>query len=171
MPVRKIKEIIAKDPFELEQMNQNKVEEDEPNEPNDQMTLPNQMAHTPVTNPQDLVSHFREMIQQGYSNEEIYDKIAERLDIEKILKKASEDWDGGYAMAGLLGHGDAFVLRDPSGIRPVSWFENDEIVVVASERAVLQTAFNLREDEVSELKPGSALIIKKNGNVFCKSVY
>jgi amidophosphoribosyltransferase len=107
---------------------------------------------------------------QGYNNEEIYAKIAERLDVAKILKKASEDWDGGYAMAGLFGHGDAFVLRDPSGIRPVSWYENDEIAVVASERAVLQTAFNLREEEVRELKPGHALIIKKNGDVSEKEI-
>jgi len=102
---------------------------------------------------------------QGYNNKEIYNKIAEKLDIEKILKKASEDWDGGYAMAGLIGHGDAFVLRDPSGIRPVSWYEDDEIVVVASERPVIQTAFNLREDQIKELKPGHALIIKKSGLV------
>jgi|TARA_R110000737_G_scaffold201428_1_gene220801 amidophosphoribosyltransferase len=102
---------------------------------------------------------------QGYTNKEIYDKIAERLDIVKILKKSSEDWDGGYAMAGLMGHGDAFVLRDPSGIRPVSWYEDDEIVVVASERPVIQTAFNLREEQIKELKPGHALIIKKNGEV------
>ncbi len=102
---------------------------------------------------------------QGYSNEEIYRKIAETLDIEKILKKASEDWDGGYAMAGLFGHGDAFILRDPNGIRPVSWYEDDEIAVVASERAVLQTAFNLREDQVKELTPGHALIVRKNGLV------
>jgi len=102
---------------------------------------------------------------QGYNNKEIYNKIAEKLDIEKILKKASEDWDGGYAMAGLIGHGDAFVLRDPSGIRPVSWYEDDEIVVVASERPVIQTAFNLREDQIKELKPGHALIMKKSGLV------
>lgn len=102
---------------------------------------------------------------QGYTNKEIYDKIAEKLDIVKILKKASEDWDGGYAMAGLMGHGDGFVLRDPSGIRPVSWYEDDEIVVVASERPVIQTAFNLREEEIKELKPGHALIMKKNGQV------
>jgi amidophosphoribosyltransferase len=85
--------------------------------------------------------------------------------VVKILKKASEDWDGGYAMAGLMGHGDAFVLRDPAGIRPVSWYEDDEIVVVASERPVLQTAFNLREDQIKELTPGHALIIKRNGVV------
>ncbi len=102
---------------------------------------------------------------QGYTNSEIYTKIAETLDIEKILKKASGDWDGGYAMAGLFGHGDAFVMRDPNGIRPVSWYEDDEIAVVASERAVLQTAFNLREDQVKELNPGHALIVRKNGMV------
>ena len=107
---------------------------------------------------------------QGYNNAEIYEKISESLDIVKILKKSSEDWDGGYAMAGLLGHGDAFVLRDPNGIRPVSWYEDDEIAVVASERAVLQTAFNLREEQVQELKPGHALIIKKNGVVSEKEI-
>ncbi len=107
---------------------------------------------------------------QGYNNAEIYEKISESLDIEKILKKASEDWDGGYAMAGLLGHGDAFVLRDPNGIRPVSWYEDDGPAVVASERAVLQTAFNLREEQVQELKPGHALIIKKNGAVSEKEI-
>lgn len=100
---------------------------------------------------------------QGYSNAEIYSKIAEKLDIEKILKRASEDWDGGYAMAGLFGHGDAFVLRDPSGIRPAFWYEDDEVCVVASERPVIQTAFNLKTEDIHELKPGHALIMKKNG--------
>lgn len=102
---------------------------------------------------------------QGYSNAEIYAKIADKLDVEKILKRASEDWDGGYAMAGLFGHGDAFVLRDPSGIRPAFWYEDDEVCVVASERPVIQTAFNLRTEDVQELKPGHALIIKKNGSI------
>ena len=87
------------------------------------------------------------------------------MNLVKILKKASEDWDGGYAMAGLLGHGDAFVLRDPSGIRPAFWYEDDEICVVASERPVIQTAFNLKVDEIKELQPGHALIIRKNGHI------
>jgi amidophosphoribosyltransferase len=91
--------------------------------------------------------------------------IAEQLNISSILQKSSDNWDGGYAMAGLLGHGDAFVLRDPAGIRPAFWFENDEICVVASERPVIQTAFNLQMEEINELKPGHALIIKKNGVV------
>jgi amidophosphoribosyltransferase len=94
-----------------------------------------------------------------------YKLIAQRIDIEQILKKASENWDGGYAMAGLMGHGDAFVLRDPSGIRPAYWYEDDEICVVASERPVIQTAFNLKAVDIKELTPGHALIIRKNGDV------
>lgn len=102
---------------------------------------------------------------QGYSNAEVYSKIAEKLDIEKILKRASEDWDGGYAMAGLFGHGDAFVLRDPSGVRPAFWYEDDEVCVVASERPVIQTAFNLKTEQIKEVQPGHAIIMKKNGNI------
>jgi amidophosphoribosyltransferase len=108
---------------------------------------------------------YRQLDSQGYSNQDIYAKIGERLNIERILKRASEDWDGGYAMAGLFGHGDAFVLRDPSGIRPAYWYEDDEICVVASERPVIQTAFNLKNEQIKELTPGHALIIKKNGHV------
>lgn len=107
----------------------------------------------------------RELSDKGMTNSEIYAQIARDLNIEKILKKASSDWDGGYAMAGLFGHGDAFVLRDPSGIRPAFWYEDDEICVVASERPVIQTAFRLKYDEVKELTPGNALIIKKSGDV------
>jgi amidophosphoribosyltransferase len=102
---------------------------------------------------------------KGYPKAEVYKMIAEQLNISSILQKSSDNWDGGYAMAGLLGHGDAFVLRDPAGIRPAFWFENDEICVVASERPVIQTAFNLQMEEINELKPGHALIIKKNGVV------
>jgi len=110
-------------------------------------------------------SMYAELQSKGLSNTEIYQQIAKELDIEKILKKASHDWDGGYAMAGLFGHGDAFVLRDPSGIRPAFWFENDEVCVVASERPVIQTAFNLKYEDIKELTPGHALIIKKDGTV------
>ncbi|MBL4862802.1 MAG: class II glutamine amidotransferase, partial [Crocinitomicaceae bacterium] len=102
---------------------------------------------------------------QGYSNTEIYAKIAKNLDIERILRRASEVWDGGYAMAGLFGHGDAFVLRDPSGIRPAFWYEDDEVCVVASERPAIQTAFNSKSEQIQELKPGHALIIKKDGRI------
>lgn len=108
---------------------------------------------------------FQQYKSQGYSNKEISSKIAENLDIETILKNASEDWDGGYTMSGLFGHGDAFVMRDPSGIRPAFWYEDDEICVVTSERPVIQTAFDLRKEDINELKPGHALVIKKSGDV------
>lgn len=108
---------------------------------------------------------FQQYKSQGYSNKEISSKIAENLDIEAILKNASEDWDGGYTMSGLFGHGDAFVMRDPSGIRPAFWYEDDEICVVTSERPVIQTAFDLRKENIKELKPGHALVIKKSGDV------
>lgn len=102
---------------------------------------------------------------KGYSNRDVYNLIGQNMSIGGILKKASEVWDGGYAMCGLMGHGDAFVLRDPSGIRPAFWYEDDEICVVTSERPVIQTAFNVKIDDVKELTPGHALIIKKDGTV------
>ena len=102
---------------------------------------------------------------EGYSNRDVYNLIGQELDIAKILKNASEVWDGGYAMCGLLGHGDSFVLRDPNGIRPAFWYEDDEVVVVTSERPAIQTAFNVPYKEVKELTPGHALIIKKDGAV------
>lgn len=102
---------------------------------------------------------------EGYSKRDASPIIGERLDVGKILRRASKGWDGGYAMAGLFGHGDAFVFRDPAGIRPVYFYEDDEITVVASERPVIQTVFNVPFDKVQELDPGHALIIKKNGKV------
>jgi amidophosphoribosyltransferase len=106
----------------------------------------------------------------GLSKREASPVIAEKLDVAKILKRASKGWDGGYAMAGLLGHGDSFVFRDPAGIRPVYFYEDDEIVVVASERPVIQTSFKVSFEKVQELKPGHALIIKKNGTVTEKEI-
>ncbi|PPK96394.1 amidophosphoribosyltransferase [Nonlabens xylanidelens] len=102
---------------------------------------------------------------KGLSKRDASPKIAEELDVAKILRKSARDWDGGYAMGGLMGHGDAFLLRDPAGIRPAYYFQNDEVVVVASERPVIQTAFNAPFDEVKELDPGKAIIIKKDGTV------
>jgi len=96
--------------------------------------------------------------------------IAKRIDIAKILRRASKLWDGGYAMAGLLGHGDGFVFRDPSGIRPAFFYQDDEIVVVTSERPVIQTAFNVSLDKIQEIKPGNALIIKKDGTTFQEEI-
>ena len=108
---------------------------------------------------------FRQYIDEGYSNKEVSAMIAKNLSIENILKNASADWDGGYTMAGLIGHGDAFVIRDPNGIRPAFWYEDDEVFVVTSERPVIQTAFNVRWEDVKELNPGHALIIKKDNSV------
>lgn len=133
-----------------------------PKEKSDTVTVLEKIGHyLDVENDEMLQS----LTTQGYAIPEIYERIAQNLDIERILKRASEDWDGGYAMAGLFGHGDAFVLRDPSGIRPAFWYEDDEVCVVASERPVIQTAFRLKYDQVNELTPGSALIIKKSGKV------
>ena len=106
----------------------------------------------------------------GYSKLEASPLIGERINIQRILERASRNFDGGYAMAGLLGHGDSFVLRDPAGIRPAFFYEDDEIVVVASERPVIQTVFNVPFEKVQELEPGSAIIIKKNGSVSVQEV-
>lgn len=108
---------------------------------------------------------FRKYKTLGYTNTEISDRIARKLKVNKILQRAAEDWDGGYTMCGLFGHGDAFVLRDPSGIRPAYYYHDDEIVVAASERPVIQTAFNVSKDQVKELNPGHALIVKKSGEI------
>ncbi len=106
---------------------------------------------------------FRKYKNEGYNNNEISPLIEENLDIQNILEKATKDWDGGYAIAGLIGHGDAFVIRDPWGIRPAHYYFDDEIVVVASERPVIQTVMDVGVDEVKEVGPGEALIVKKDG--------
>jgi len=107
---------------------------------------------------------------QGYSNMQISELIAKNLDVQRVLQRASKEWDGGYAMAGMFGHGDAFVLRDPSGIRPAYFYEDEEIVVVTSERPPIQTAFNVPIDAIKEVSPGHALVIKKNGTTHMKMV-
>jgi amidophosphoribosyltransferase len=114
--------------------------------------------------------HFRNYKNEGYSNREISPLIEQNLDVQKVLENASKDWDGGYAIAGMFGHGDAFVMRDPWGIRPAFYYYDDEIVVVASERPVIQTVMNVRSDAVNEVKPGDALIIKKDGSVSTKMI-
>ena len=113
---------------------------------------------------------YKELKKEGLSKQECSSIISEKLDIFKILKKASKRWDGGYVIAGLLGHGDSFVMRDPNGIRPAFYFKNDEVVIVASERPAIQTAFNLNIDEIKELTPGNAIVVKSNGVVKIKSV-
>ena len=133
-----------------------------PKEKSDTVTVLEKIGHFLDAENDELFQQYKQL---GLDNLEVYNRISENLNLIKILQKASEDWDGGYAMAGLLGHGDAFVLRDPSGIRPAYWYEDDEICIVASERPVIQTAFNLKVENIKELKPGYALIIKKNGTV------
>ncbi len=133
-----------------------------PKEKSDTVTVMEKIGHFLDVENDELYAHYKSL---GYAKTDIYARIQDEIKIDKILKKASERWDGGYAMAGLLGHGSAFVLRDPSGIRPAFWYEDDEICVVASERPVIQTAFNLKEEDIQELKPGHALIIEKKGQV------
>ena len=106
---------------------------------------------------------YKGLKKEGFNKQQASPLIEKRLKISKVLKKASKDWDGGYAMAGLLGHGDAFVLRDPSAIRPAYYYKDDEVVVVASERPVIQTVFNTSFDEIKELEAGHSIIIKKSG--------
>ncbi len=113
---------------------------------------------------------YKQIKKQGYNKLEASPLIAERLKVHKILRRAAKNFDGGYAMAGLLGHGDAFVLRDPGGIRPVYHYRDDEVVVVASERPAIQTVFNVPFEKVEELDPGHAIIIKKNGNTSVKQI-
>ncbi len=108
---------------------------------------------------------FRKYKNEGYKNKDISPLIEENLNVQNILERATKDWDGGYVMAGLIGHGDAFVVRDPWGIRPAHYYYDDEIVVVASERPVIQTVMNVSWDQVQEVEPGEALIIKKGGEV------
>jgi len=113
---------------------------------------------------------YKKLKKEGYKKSECSPLIAERLNIAKILKRAAKNWDGGYAMAGLIGHGDSFVLRDPAGIRPAYYYQDDEIVVVASERPVIQTVFNVAFNDVKELEPGHAIITKKSGDVSIKKI-
>ncbi|HOU01970.1 MAG TPA: amidophosphoribosyltransferase [Bacteroidales bacterium] len=108
---------------------------------------------------------FRYFKEQGYSKKDISPLIEENLDLTTILTKASRNWDGGYTMAGMVGHGDSFVMRDPAGIRPAFYYIDNEVIVVASERPVIQTIFNVRSDNVIELPPAHAIIVKASGNV------
>jgi len=113
---------------------------------------------------------YKKLKKEGVSKIDASSIIAERIDLQKILVKASSDWDGGYVIGGLIGHGDAFVVRDPAGIRPAFFYKDDEVVVVASERPVIQTVFNTNFHEIKEINPGDCLIIKKSGKVFSKNV-
>jgi len=138
-----------------------------PKEMADTVTVMEKIGHFLDDEVTDL---YQECKNEGLTKREASPVIAERLDVAKILTRASKNLDGGYAMAGLLGHGDAFVFRDPAGIRPAYFYQDDEVVVVASERPVIQTVFNVPFEAVQEIDPGKALIIKKNGNVSMKEI-
>jgi len=133
-----------------------------PKEKSDTVTVLEKIGHFLDDEVQRLFNWFKS---QGFTNLEINNMIADHLDIQRLLLRASRKFDGGYVMAGLIGHGDAFVFRDPAGIRPAFYYQDDEIVVVASERPAIQTSLNIRFNQVKELQPGHALIIKKNGLV------
>ena len=134
-----------------------------PKEKADTVTVLEKIGHFLDTENQGLFDQYK---REGLDdNAEISKLIANDLDVAKILRKSAKNWDGGYTIAGIFGHGDAFIMRDPVGIRPAFYYYNDEIVVAASERPALQTAFNIQIDDIREVKPGHALIIKKNGKI------
>jgi amidophosphoribosyltransferase len=133
-----------------------------PKEKADTVTVMEKIGHFLDEENDELVARFRA---QGVDKLEMQERIGRELDIVRILKRASKYWDGGYAMAGLFGHGDAFVLRDPNGIRPAYYYRDEEIAVVASERTAILTAFNVPIDDIQEIKPGHALIIRKDGRI------
>lgn len=108
---------------------------------------------------------FREYKNLGHKNYEISNLITENINVAKILKEATHNWDGGYVMGGVMGHGDAFIVRDPWGIRPAFYYYDDEVFVAASERPVIQTALNVKREQILELEPGYAVVIKKDGNI------
>mgnify|MGYP001170342038 FL=1 len=132
-----------------------------PKEKSDTITVIEKIGHFLDQENQRL---FEKFSKEEHSNKDISSLIADQLNIKNILQNSAMDWDGGYVMAGLFGHGDAFVLRDPNGIRPAFWYEDDEVLVVTSERPVIQTAFNVKWESINELSPGNALVIKKNEN-------
>ena len=138
-----------------------------PKENTDTVTVMEKIGHFLDDEVLDLYYKFK---QEGISKKEASPLIAKELNIQKILRRASKNWDGGYAMAGMIGHGDAFVLRDPAGIRPAYYYKDDEVVVVASERPVIQTVFNVDFDDVKEIERAHALIIKKDGDVSTQQI-
>lgn len=133
-----------------------------PREMSDTITVMEKIGHFLDDEVQNIFDKYKD---RGYSNKEITDFIVKELSVRRILSRSAKDFDGGYAMAGMFGHGDAFVLRDPNGIRPAYYYHDDEIVVVASERPAIQTTFNVPFEKIKEVEPGHALVIKKDGRV------
>jgi amidophosphoribosyltransferase len=133
-----------------------------PKEKSDTVTVLEKIGHFLDEENDRLYYDYKE---KGYSKVDATPLIAQNIDVQNILFESAKKWDGGYAIAGMIGHGDAFVMRDPAGIRPAHWYQDDEVLVVASERPAIQTAFNVKWEDVKEIKPGHALIIKKDGTV------
>ncbi|MBT8231866.1 MAG: amidophosphoribosyltransferase [Saprospiraceae bacterium] len=133
-----------------------------PKEDSDTVTIMEKIGHFLDDEVQKLFSWFKT---EGHTNFEITDLICDRLDVKRLLQRATRKFDGGYVMAGILGHGDSFILRDPNGIRPAFYYQNDEVVVMASERPAIQTSFNVNFEDIKELKRGHALIVKRDGSV------
>ena len=133
-----------------------------PKEKSDTVTVLEKIGHFLDDEVQRLHTWFKP---DGYSNQDINHLIFDNLDVQRLLRRATRKFDGGYVLGGLIGHGDAFLIRDPNGIRPAYWYADDEIVVGASERPAIQSVFNVRYKNVRELKPGHALIIKYSGRV------
>lgn len=133
-----------------------------PKEQADTVTVLEKIGHFLDTENQRLFDEFKK---QQYSNVEISALIAKDLDVARILRRSAKTWDGGYTITGIFGHGDAFVMRDPAGIRPAFYYQDDEVLVVASERPAIQTAFNVKYEKIQEIKPGHALIVRKDGRI------
>ena len=133
-----------------------------PVETSDTITILEKIGHFLDEENEELYKKFKE---EGFPKREITFQIAKHLNIQKILRNSATTWDGGYVIAGLLGHGDAFVMRDPNGIRPAFYYKDEEVVVVTSERPVIQTTFTVPFESIHEIQPGHALIIKKDGTV------
>ena len=138
-----------------------------PKEKADTVTVMEKIGHFLDEENQLLFDQYKTL---GYNNQQISELIAQHIDVQRVLTRASREFDGGYAMCGLFGHGDAFVLRDPNGIRPAYWYEDDEVCVVASERPPIQTAFNVPVEKINELEPGHAYVIKRDGRSAVKKV-
>jgi len=133
-----------------------------PKEKADTITVLEKIGHFLDTENQELFDKFKS---EGHQNADISHLIADHLDVANILRRSAKTWDGGYTIAGIIGHGDAFVMRDPAGIRPAYYYCDDEVAVITSERPAIQTAFNVPFEQIREIKPGYALIIKKNGSI------
>lgn len=133
-----------------------------PREHSDTITVMEKIGHFLDDEVQKIFDKYKD---RGYGNKEITDFIIKELSVRRILSRSAKDFDGGYAMAGMFGHGDAFVLRDPNGIRPAYYYYDEEVVVVASERPAIQTTFNVPFEKIQEVQPGYALVIKKDGRV------